>query len=246
MMDKLTELAEEAGRTHAKWGEVRAQRAERERALQDLRHRAGEAERECDAFSLLPEGDRPDSDTDHPARIAEIDAELGRLERLEIEAEAMKDEAREEHKREVRRQFPGRVAAVQEANINQRENLKEMGRAMVPLYLKFLEVRAVLARADADLAALQGQLGGDRKAKMRQQNEVRSLLDAGLVDASDYEIVGQSVVTMFDWTRLGSSPLEHFWAENGASRLPGSVEHSTPNLSDIIQLQTRRFPRRAS
>ena len=58
-MDTLTKLKDQASETHARWGSIRGQRSERERELQELRHQAGDAERESEAFALLPESDRP-------------------------------------------------------------------------------------------------------------------------------------------------------------------------------------------
>ena len=197
-MDQLRNLKDRASETHVQWGSIRGQRSERERELQELRHQARDAERESEAYSLLPDADRPEPDVAYPTRIAEVDAELSRFERLEIEAEAMKNEAHEELQREVRKTFPGRVQAVQRANADVRKHLEALGEAALEPYLQYVRARTVLAEADADLAALQAELGGDRRAKNRQQNEVRSLLDAGLVDATDLEILGQFVLSMLN------------------------------------------------
>ena len=245
-MDVLTQLKNEASRTHAAWGEIRGRRAEREKSLQDLRHKAGEAARESEAFSLLPESHRPASDADQPTRIADLDAELVRLAQLETQAELAKNESAARKQVEVKRQFPVKIKAVQEANADMRRHLAAMGEAALEPYLQFVRARVLLVEADAALNELQAELGGDRRAKNRQQAEVRSLIDAGLADATDQEITGQSVVNMIDWTRLGSSPLEDFWTEQGLPTPPGSVMFGGPNVSDMLQLRDRRFRRRSA
>ena len=222
-MDTLTKLKNEASRTHAAWGEIRARRSERERELQELHHQAGEAQREAQAFSLLPEHDRPEADAEHPARIADLDAKLGRLDRLEQEAEALKCEAHEELQREVRKLFPAAVENVQATNLYMRDRLADVGQAVVKPYLVFLEAQAALAESDAELATLRSYLAGsDRKAIFRQKSEVKGLLDAGVQDASDLEILGQILTSIIRWSRRGSSPIEDLWTgEDLAGRVAG-------------------------
>ncbi len=245
-MDTLTKLNNEASRSHEQWGAIRGRRAERQRALQDLHHKTREAERESEAYSLLPESERPAADVD-PAQIAEIDGELDRLERLEQEACAIKDETAEELQREIRRLFPAAIERVQEANADVRKHLAEMGQAVVQPYLELLGSQTALAEADAALISLQGQLGGsDRKLRNRQQNAVRGVLDGGLQDASDAEILGEILASVLKWSRRGSSPIEDLWMREGLSMEKGSVFHELPHIPDVIQLRNRRLTRRAS
>ena len=246
-MDKLKKLKDEASKTHEGWGAIRGQRAALERRQQELRGEAGEVEREASAYELLPEHDRPKPDENHSAKRSTIDAELQRLDRLEIEACALKDEAAEELQREVRKLFPAAIERVQEANSEVRDHLADLGQSVVRPYLKLLEAQVVLADADAGLATLQSYLaGGDRRATFQQKNEVKGLLDAGLQDVSDFEILGQIMASIIRWSRRGSSPIEDLWTGEGLPVLDGSVLNDPPHVGDVLQFRARRLPRRAS